>query len=175
MKKHLRIALHVAMLVAIEIVLSRFCSISTQIVKIGFAFVAVAVCGMLFGPLWGAVCGGLSDFLGAILFPIGPYFPGFTLSAALTGLVFGLLLYKRSGGWWHIAAAVLINKLLISLLLTTYWIHALYGSPFVTLLPTRALQSAILIVVEFVVIFAIQKPIAMYGERMNLYPRREQA
>lgn len=175
MNKHLRVLIHVAMLLAIEIVLSRWLSISTQIVKIGFAFVAVAVCGMLFGPIWAAVLGGLADFLGAILFPIGPYFPGFTLSSALTGLVFGLLLYKRSKGWVHVAIAVLIDKLIISLLLTTYWIHALYGSPFVTLLPTRAVQSAILIVVQFVVILAIQKPIAMYGEKMKLYPTKEKA
>lgn len=171
MNKHLRTALCVAMLVAIEVVLSRFCSISTQVVKIGFAFVPVAVCGMLFGPIWTAVCGGLADFLGAILFPIGPYFPGFTLSATLTGLLFGLLLYRRSKGWWHIAVAVAIDKLIISLLLTTYWIHILYGSPFVTLLPTRAVQSAILIVVQFVVILAIQKPIAKLADLMGLYKK----
>ena len=62
--------------------------------KIGFAFVAVFVGAYLYGPVAGAVVGGLGDFLGAILFPIGAYFPGFTLNCALTGVVMGLLLYK---------------------------------------------------------------------------------
>ena len=71
----------VAALIAIEIVLSRFCSIATPIVKIGFGFVPIAVCGMLYGPVWAGVAGGAADLLGAVLFPIGAYFPGFTLSA----------------------------------------------------------------------------------------------
>ena len=73
-----------------EVVLSRFLSISTESLKIGFAFVPLVCCAMLYGPVWGAVAGGLADFIGAVLFPIGPYFPGFTLTNALIGLVFGL-------------------------------------------------------------------------------------
>ena len=37
------------MLVAIEIVLSRFCSISAWNIKIGFSFVPVAVAAVLYG------------------------------------------------------------------------------------------------------------------------------
>ena len=65
-------------LVAMEVVLSRFVSISTWNMKIGFAFIPVAAAAILLGPVEAAVCGGLADFLGATLFPIGTYFPGFT-------------------------------------------------------------------------------------------------
>ncbi len=37
----------------------------------------------------------LADLIGATLFPAGPFFAGFTLSAFLTGLIYGLILYKR--------------------------------------------------------------------------------
>lgn len=161
MHKNLKIMLQVAMLVAIEVVLNRFCSINTQVVKIGFAFVPVAVCAMLFGPIWACITAGMADFIGAILFPIGPYFPGFTASAALTGLVFGLLLYKRQTDWKHIALAVGINNLIISLFLTTFWIHLLYGGPYWALVPARLLQNGILVVVEFAVIRLLQKPVAL--------------
>ena len=168
MNKHLKAMLHVALLIAIEVVLSRWFSISTQFGKIGFAFIPLAVCGMLFGPWWAALCGGVADFLGAILFPIGPYFPGFTLSNALTGLVFGLFLYRRAAGWKPIFPSVLINNLIISLLLSTYWLHLLYGSPFSALLLTRGVQAVIMIVLEFVLIRAVQVPILSYGKRMKL-------
>ena len=149
--------------------LSRFWSISTQFGKIGFAFVPLAVCGMLFGPWWAALCGGLADFLGAILFPIGPYFPGFTLSNALTGMVFGLCLYQRFAGWKHIAGAAAVNNVIISLLISTYWLHLLYGSPYLGLLPTRVVQCVVMIVLEFVVIRLIQAPMGSYVKMLKLY------
>lgn len=159
---------HVALLIALEVVLSRFCSISTQIGKIGFAFVPLAVCGMLFGPWWGCLAGGLADLIGAILFPIGPYFPGFTLSNALSGLMFGLCLHKRFSGWKHIAAAVAVNNFVISLFLTTYWIYLLYGSPYLGILPARLIQSGVMTVLEVAVIRLIQKPMGSYARQLRL-------
>ena len=73
------------LLLALEIVLSRFLSINAWNIKIGFNFVPVAVAALLYGPLGGAIVAAMGDFLGAILFPIGPYFPGFTFTAFLTG------------------------------------------------------------------------------------------
>lgn len=168
MNKHVRTMLYVALLVAIEVVLSRFVSIPTQFVKIGFAFVPLAVCGMFFGPWWAALCGGLADFLGAILFPIGPYFPGFTLSNALVGMMFGYCLRGRFSGWKHIAKAVVVNNLVISLLISTYWLHLLYGSPYLGLLPVRLAQNCVMVVLEFVVIKVIQKPMGKFAELMKL-------
>ena len=118
---------------------------------------------MLYGPVWGAVAGGLADFIGAVLFPIGPYFPGFTLTNALIGLVFGLFLRRRTSGTAgivSICAAVLINNLVLSLLLNTLWVSVLYGSPFLQLLPVRLMQNAVMIPIEIVVIIALRHPVA---------------
>ena len=73
------------LLVAVEIVLSRFCSINAWDLKIGFSFLPVAVAAMRLGPLEAAVVAAVSDFVGAVLFPIGAYFPGFTLTAFQIG------------------------------------------------------------------------------------------
>ena len=91
----------------------------------------------------------LGDFLGAILFPTAPYFPGFTLTAFLTGLTFGLLLYKRDS-LRNTVLAVAIVQFALGLLLNTLWISILYRSPFAPLLATRVLQSAFLSVVQIV-------------------------
>ena len=84
-----------AALIAAAIVLSRFLSINAWNLKIGFTFVPVFLAAYLYGPLGGAIVGGIADFLGATLFPIGAYFPGFTLTCVLTGVVYGLLLQKK--------------------------------------------------------------------------------
>lgn len=157
----------VALLIALEVVLSRFCSIATPVVKIGFAFVPLAVCGMLYGPVWALIAGGLADLIGALLFPIGAYFPGFTLSNALIGLIFGLFLFRRFTGWRHILPAVLLSNFVISLLLSTYWLHLITGSPYLGLLPVRLAQNAILAPIEFAVIRLIQGPMGRLREQTH--------
>ena len=68
MSKNLKKITATAMLLALEIILSRFLSYSVWNSKIGFGFVAVALCGALFGPVYALILGGLADFLGAVLF-----------------------------------------------------------------------------------------------------------
>ena len=155
-KLNVKIIVIVGLLTAIHIVLSRFLSINAWNIKIGFAFVPVFVAAYFFGPLAAALVGGLGDFLGAILFPIGPYFPGFTLSCVLTGVVLGLFLHKKQT-LPRILAATAINQFGIGLFLTSLWISILYGSSYTALLATRVVQAAILMVTETVVIFALSK------------------
>ncbi len=155
----------VGLLIALEIVLSRFCSIQTPIMKIGFAFVALAICGMMFGPLWGGICGAIADFVGVTLFPTAAFFPGFTLSTALTGVIFGLFLYNKDKSWMNVAIAVALNCLCISLLLNTYWLTMITGTPYAVLLPTRIIQVLIMIPIQFIVIKTIQKPITVFAKK----------
>ncbi len=143
-------------LVALEVVLNRFLSINAWNIKIGFSFIPVVVAAILYGPLAGGIVGALGDFIGAILFPIGTYFPGFTLTAFLMGLVFGFFLYKKQTPL-RAAAAAGINQFILGLFLNTLWISVLYGSPYVPLLATRVVQSAILAPVQFAVTMLLAK------------------
>lgn len=143
-----------AMLTAMEVVLNRFASINTWNLKIGLSFIPVVLGAMLYGPLGGAVVAGLGDLVGALLFPIGPYFPGFTATALLTGLVFGFFLQKSQKPL-GVVLSVAINQLILSLLLNSFWISVLYGSPYFPLLGTRLLQCAVLIPVQIVLILAL--------------------
>ena len=142
------------LLIASEVVLSRFLSINAWNIRIGFGFLPIALAGMLLGPLYAGIAAAAADVLGAVLFPTGPFFPGFTLTAFLTGAVFGIFLFKKRSPF-RVLCAVLINQLVLSLLLNSLWISILYGSPFLPLLGTRAVQTAILIPVQLIVISVI--------------------
>lgn len=145
-----------AMLIAVEIVLSRFCSVQAWNVKIGFAFIAPVTAAILMGPVQATVVAGVADFLGAIMFPIGPYFPGFTFNSCLNGLVWGLFLSKKPS-IKKAAVAVGINQFIIGLFLTTLWISLLYGSSYVSLLPVRLTQACILFGVQFLTIVVLEE------------------
>lgn len=163
-KSMVRMLAHVGLLVALEIVLTRFLSINTLSVRIGFGFLPMALAGMLYGPLWGTVTGGLSDFLGAILFPMGPYFPGFTLTAMLMGACFGCFLH-RGASLGRTLAAVAINRIPLSLGLNTLWISVLYGKAFWALVPGRLFQEIVLIPVQIVTIWFLTQKLPAYIKR----------
>ncbi|MDR1131947.1 MAG: folate family ECF transporter S component [Oscillospiraceae bacterium] len=125
-----RILTRAAMTAALEIMLNRFASINTLGLKIGFSFVPIALCAMLSGPWVAGACYALADFLGAHLFPLGPYSPGFTVMAFAMGAVYGLFLYKKESLrlFPDILAPTLINCLIIGLCVNTLWVSVLYGS-----------------------------------------------
>lgn len=146
----------VGLLIALEIVLSRFLSINTQILKIGLNFIPVVVVAMLYGPLWAGAAAALGDLLGALLFPIGPYFPGFTATALLSGVVYGLLLHRpRLPKVAASALAAGIVGLPLHLGLNTLWLHILYGKGYLVLLPPRIFQCLVTMVAQFLVIWLI--------------------
>lgn len=144
----------VALFTAVAIVADRFLAINLPSMKIGVTFLPLMLCGMLFGPFWGGVCGALTDFIGATLFPFGPYFPGFTAVAFLSGVLFGLCgraAEKIMGNIKFVFAAsgvLLAKEVLCSLLLNTLWISILYGSPYRALLITRIPVSVVTVVLE---------------------------
>ena len=57
----------------------------TQFIEIRFGSLMLAVSGMLLGPAISAVIGALSDIIAFMVKPTGPFFPGFTISAAVSG------------------------------------------------------------------------------------------
>ncbi|MBR3545385.1 MAG: folate family ECF transporter S component [Oscillospiraceae bacterium] len=140
-----------SVLVAMDVVLTRFLSINAWNTRIGFGFVPMVIAAMMYGPLSAGIVAALADFIGAILFPTGPYFPGFTFSVFLMGIVFGLFLYKDRS-FWRVVVSVLITQFVISLFLTTYWISFLYGANYKALLATRVVQSAIISAAQIIVI-----------------------
>lgn len=152
------------MLTGLEIILSRFCSISAWNLKISLSFLPIAAAAMLYGPAPAAAVAAAGDFVGAILFPIGAYFPGFTLTAALTGAVFGFLLHRRRSGGRVLAAAA-VHQLALSLLVNTLWISVLYSSPFLPLLLTRAVQSLVMLPVQVLGLTALARAMDRYGRR----------
>ncbi len=166
MKKiSVQMLVQMAFLVALQVVLSRFLSVSTPVAKIGFGFVPVALAAVCFGAPAGFVVGGLADFLGAILFPIGPYFPGFTLTAALIGVVYGVFLHRKFS-WQRVILAVLVISVVFSLGMNTVWISVLYGQGFWALIPGRLLQVAVMIPVQVIVILPMRR-VAMLMNRVK--------
>jgi len=147
----------IGILVAMEIILARF-SIHTWNLKIGFSFIPVVVAAIFYGPVTAGLVGAIGDIMGYILFPVGAYFPGFTLTAFVTGMIFGFFL-RKSQSVLNVVLAVLCVQIFVSQFMNTYWISFLYGSPYWALFATRIYQTAAMIAVEIISTLLIVKKV----------------
>lgn len=151
-------------LLALLIVLNRFVSIKTPLLVISFSFVPITMAAIWLGPKYSTLIAALGDFIGAILFPFGTYFPGFTLSAGLVGLIYGLFLYRKPGE--EISNKKFFFKLVISNLLVlgvveifvvSIWLNILFGKAYMVVVSTRVLTQVIMFPIRIVTIFFLEK------------------
>ena len=146
------------LMLAIEIVLSRFLSIQTATMKLAFNFIPVALVALMYGPIYAGCVAGLGDFIGAMLFQIGPYFPGYTLSAFLSGIIYGLFLYGRKATVLRSFLAALCSLTVCSLGLNSLWIYlTTSGVTLIGLMPQRLVQYAVMLAMQTIVVAVLAK------------------
>jgi ECF transporter S component (folate family) len=88
-ERSLKRMINAAFLIAISIVLTRLLSITTPFFRIGFGSIPIMIAGIVLGPKYGFVVGGVADLVGFMMNPAGSFMPGFTLTSAMTGAIPG--------------------------------------------------------------------------------------
>ena len=160
------------LLLATTIVLNRFLSIKTPILIISFSFIPVMLSGLILGPWWTMTIAGLADLIGALLFPFGAYFPGYTLSAIISGFIYGFFLYKQKNS----TNKKLIINLIISCILVlvicnsflnSIWIYITSKKAIWAILPTRLIKQLIMLPIQIVTIYIINIGL----NKMGIYNR----
>lgn len=153
-----------ALCLSVLIILSRFISIKTEILVISLSFIPIIMSSIWLGPKYSTIIAGLGDLLGAILFPFGPYFPGFTLSSAITGLIYGLFLYNKGKKFENnkkflirLILSSMIVLFIVNIFVNSLWINLLYGKAYFAVLASRVTAQVIMLPIQVVVIFAIEK------------------
>lgn len=163
---YLYILVCVSLLIALDVILTRFLSIQTQFLRVGFGFLPIAIAGIAYGPVWGCICGAVGDILGMLIYPTAAYFPGFTLTAALTGIVFGLILHKNKMTFVRLFLASAIVCILLNLLLDTLWLELMYGNGYLAILPGRIVKCVINIPIYTILLEII------WGKGLSRIPQR---
>jgi ECF transporter S component (folate family) len=140
---------------ALAIVLNYTTSIFiTEYIRIGFSGIPNRVIDYMLGPGVGAIFGGVMDILKYITKPAGgAFFPGYTISAVLGGIIYGFLLYNKPIKIWRVLCAEFLAKLFINCGLNTLWLKIMYGSAFMAILPTRALKNLIMLPIDTAILF----------------------
>lgn len=160
--KSLRVLVTDAMLTALYVVAAFLLNIYlSPTTRIGFAFVFLMIAAKLYGPFSAMAIGGIGDVLQYILAPRGNFSVGITLCTILTGLVFGLWLYKEKPTVLRCTLACLTVSLFVDALLKTYVLKFLVGvsfrAEFVLRIGVVGLMFVIMAVVGFITLNGLEK------------------
>ncbi len=146
--KDIRALTVTGMFIAVSMILEKF-TIPLASSKLNFAFLAIAVIGMLTGPVMGFAAGLICDIVGYIAFPQGAFLPVYTLVAGLQGFIYGICLYRKQEHFQvfglneHVSLIIraviarLLDVMIINLCLNTF-LNMHYG-----FIPEQALTVAI--------------------------------
>ena len=164
--KNLRSLVGLSMCIALGICLDLLGSIQiSPTLKLSLWFMALAVTGMLYGPIGSSLAGLIIDLTVFILHPTGPFFPGFTLTSLLTGTIFGFFLYKNQFSLWRLIVSKTLINLLLNLLLNSLWLHLLYHQGFWIMIPGRILKNLALLPLEVFLLWLILPRVAAITRR----------
>ena len=148
----------IGMLMAAQAALGMFEIVHTETIKISLSFIPVVIAARLYGGAGGALVAGFGDIISYIVHPVGAWFPPITVTYAVSGLIYGLMLHKKTS-FVRILISIGITQLVISLFVTTLWIALLsYKSDmmfyefYLTRVGIRIWQAVVMSVVQAIVI-----------------------
>ena len=148
-----------AMLLAVQVILGATSGIPlTDTMRVSVDYLALSTTAALFGPVPAMINGALADLLGCLLYPSGPFFPGFTLTGVVSGLLYGLILYRQEPlRLIHLMLAKLIVTLLCNILMNTMWVCMLYRLPFWLQIGTRSIKNVLVYALSIPLFYALLK------------------
>lgn len=150
-----------AMMLALRVVVGYFSNLTLTVTpnaKVGFAFLPVAIVGILCGPVFGMIVGALGDILSFIVAPMGAYFFGWTLNGLLVGMVYGLFLYNSpKRPLLSLIICEIIINFFIEVPLGALWLYIQFDKAFLLMAGTRAIKCLIAVPVETIIILIFSK------------------
>lgn len=161
--KHVKTLTTAAMLMAVSVVLGFFTIEAGPYLKIGFGTIVNQFVYYLFGPVAGAVYGGVLDIVKYVVKPSGAFFPGFTLNSMLGGVIYGTILYRKPLTYTRSLAANLLVALICNVFLNTLWLSLMSGKAMMVLLPMRLVKNLIKWPVDATLFYFLTKRMESLG------------
>lgn len=172
--KNVRVLAFSGLVCAMAIVLESFpVYLLGQSLKIYFSFLAVGLGCACYGPAVGMAAGAVIDTVGFLLAGYGePYFPGFLVTAVLSGLIYGVLLYRRKVTIPRLIALRLLINYGSNVLLGSVWKAMLYGKGYLYYVSTGLVKNTVMLPIEVFLMWVVLRAAERYGlDRKYLHKR----
>lgn len=169
-QKKIRIMVTAAFFVALDILTARYLGFELPSpigpIKFDFQLVVAALCGYVLGPWQAGLTLVCSDLLGAALNSgsLG-IFLGFTLSAAVRGVLFGFLLHEKKLSLPRMAGSIALVFLITDWGLNTLWLSIMLGTPYFPYLLARFFPKMVLLIADLGVSLCLGKLFTLLQKR----------
>ena len=117
--------------------------------KIYFSFLVISLGCYVYGPAVGILVGFANDTLGFLISSFGePYFPGYLITAMLSGLIYGTLLYRQRITVLRLVVVRLVINYGSNVLLGSVWKAMLYGQGYYYSFTTGLVKNTTMLPIE---------------------------
>ena len=118
-----------ALMAALTFVLSSFTiAIGPTFKLLDISYLPGTVVACLFGPWAALVFGFAADTVGYIARPLGPYFPGYAISAMIVNFIYAALFYRQKITVVRTVIARLLHTVVVILGINFLWNVMMYGA-----------------------------------------------
>lgn len=151
-------------MIALNVILNLFVLPIGNIIEVSFAFIPILFAGYLLGPVIAGAVGTIGDLLGFIIRPAGFFFPGFTFNALMSGVIYGLFLYNKPITLKRVAIATIVERVVISVILTPIWLQMMYGTALFSV--PRIIKVIVMLPIEILLSYQLLKKFSYRMENM---------
>ena len=145
-------------LIALDIVATRFLGFSALTIRISFGSVFIILAGLWFGPVEGALVGGIADTLGCLIAGTG-FYPPLMISPIVLGILIGLgrPWFLKKVGIARLGILIGGSYMMTTLFIASWALSMLYGSPYLALVASRIPQYLVNATVCTLISYVIYK------------------
>ncbi len=144
------------------------------------AFLFNSVGTMVYGPIMGVLGALVSDPLGYLLHPDGPYFFPFVLSDVSSSFLFGLFFWRRTPSvgrtLWAKFTVNMVSNVIITSLITKWYYYIFYGvekaEAYALINLVRVGKNLVMFPIEAVLIAVVMGALSPALYRMRLLPTK---
>lgn len=156
------------LMIALKFLLNNFRIPVADNLNIMLTFIPTAVEAAVIGPGAAIVSAVITDLLTGILSPYGPFFPGYMLSKAMGGIIFGLFFYRRKPRFLDVLIAKALVNYIVNVGLGSLWNSILYGKAFLVYASVSIVKNTVLLPVEAILLYALLRSLLPALERRGI-------
>lgn len=160
--KNIRFITTGALLIAMDIILTRILYAipigfaGSNIARVSLKFIPYSFAGAILGPVGAAITCAAGDILGVFVNNGGwSVNPLFTLSAALSGVLYGIMLRRGFPSVRQMVFAVFVNTVIIDLVVNTFLLSYVYGINYVGVFLTARIVVYLILSVPYCFLSAL--------------------
>ena len=138
-----------ALLMAIQVIISFFYIPVFDNLRIYFTYFVMILVAIIFNSGVAIFYAIIEDLIAFFIYPTGPFFIGYTLSAALSMLIYSLFLNKRVSITRILLAKLSVN-IIVNVLLGSLWSMILYSKAYLFYLGASIVKNTALLPLEVI-------------------------